>query len=134
MMKTRYAIWMLKDIPENAKRLFSNTKMLRAMGEEVNSSNYEKVYEGEIEHHNVGEGDSIKRVMQILNLSTIDDLELEIIFQTFNGPDRPEDYTGRSLSVGDVVTLRKEKRLKAYFCENIGWKEIKAEDWEQSNE
>lgn len=45
---------------------------------------------------------------------------LEDLFREFN-INEPEDYFGRCLSVSDVVVLNGT----AYFCDSIGWKELK---------
>lgn len=44
---------------------------------------------------------------------------LEELFREFN-IDHPADYTGRSLSVSDVVILDGV----AYFCDDFGWKKL----------
>lgn len=46
-------------------------------------------------------------------------LILESLFYTFN-MEHPEDYSHRSLSVGDVVVLGES----AYLCAPVGWEEI----------
>ena len=50
---------------------------------------------------------------------TKDDYILEDLFTIFNC-DRPEDFTGHSLSVSDIIVLDD----KAYFCDSIGFQEI----------
>ena len=44
---------------------------------------------------------------------------LEQLFDKFNR-NHPEDFTGHSLSVSDVVILDNE----IYFCDSIGWKKV----------
>lgn len=44
---------------------------------------------------------------------------LEQIFQDFN-LNHPKNYTGRSLSVSDIVTINEE----SYFCDSFGWKKL----------
>lgn len=46
--------------------------------------------------------------------------KLEEIFEKFN-INRPEDFQGHSLSVGDIVSIDD----KLYICCNFGWKDIK---------
>lgn len=48
-----------------------------------------------------------------------DGMMLEVIFDIFNN-NRPENFKGHSLSVGDIVEL--EDRL--YICDRIGWKKL----------
>ena len=44
---------------------------------------------------------------------------LEQLFDKFNR-NHPEDFTGHSLSVSDVVILDNE----IYFCDSFGWKKV----------
>ena len=46
---------------------------------------------------------------------------LELLFQLFNMGDYPKAYTGRSMSVSDVVVI---DGLGTYFCDSFGWKKI----------
>lgn len=64
----------------------------------VNPAIYEKVFDGEL---------PIKR--------------LEDVFQIFNTK-LPEDYSGRSMSVSDVVCV---EGLGTFFCDNIGFVQLK---------
>ena len=65
---------------------------------------YKKVYEGEIEALSI--------------LTALDDL-----FRQFN-LNHPEDFHGHSLSVSDVVELDGVW----YYCDSIGWVNIKTEE------
>lgn len=47
------------------------------------------------------------------------DVALDIVFEKFN-INRPEDFTGHSLSVGDVVSINGN----AYYCNPFGWEKI----------
>lgn len=47
------------------------------------------------------------------------ELILDKIFEKFN-INHPEDFTGHSLSVSDVVILDNE----TYFCDSFGWKKV----------
>lgn len=48
---------------------------------------------------------------------------LEDIFTKFN-IDIPSDYTGRSLSVSDVVVLKQGGEISAHFVDSIGFREV----------
>ena len=48
------------------------------------------------------------------------------LFETFN-VNRPEDYKARSLSVSDVVEIRRKDTVRYYYCDNMGWKLIWSE-------
>ena len=48
---------------------------------------------------------------------------LESIFEQFNIA-RPEDFKGHSLSVGDIIALRKDGELKAFYVDSFSFEEI----------
>lgn len=48
---------------------------------------------------------------------------LEEIYQKFN-IERPEDFTGHSLSVSDVVEIRHRGKSEAHFVDSFGFKEL----------
>lgn len=48
---------------------------------------------------------------------------LEEIFRIFN-IEHPKDYTGRSLSVSDIVEIQYEGKNEFFFCDSIGFKMI----------
>ena len=68
---------------------------------QVNVSDYESKYQGELKP---GE-------------------TLDTLYERFN-IHRPENFTGHSLSVSDVVVLKKDKELTAYYVDSIGFKEV----------
>ena len=68
----------------------------------VNPAIYEKVFDGEL---------PIKR--------------LEEVFQIFNTK-LPEDYSGRSMSVSDVVCV---EGLGTFFCDHIGFVQLKGDEF-----
>jgi hypothetical protein len=65
--------------------------------------NYKKVYENSISVENF-------------------DIALEEIFKKFN-INHPKDFSGHSMSVSDLVVIED----KAFYCQPIGWKEVKIE-------
>ena len=69
---------------------------------EIKAELYDKVFEGEVEA-----GD------------------LEDVYRIFN-IDKPDGYTGRSLSVSDVVEVVKSDDVKPgfYYCDSIGFKSV----------
>lgn len=48
---------------------------------------------------------------------------LEDVFRIFN-IEHPKDYTGRSLSISDVVEIQYEDYSEFFFCDSIGFKMI----------
>lgn len=65
-----------------------------------NFNDYELKYEGDIEVEDVNK-------------------TLEDLFRIFN-IERPQDFTGHSLSVSDIIELDN----KYYYCDNVGWTDI----------
>ena len=89
-----YSIYQL---PVEHDNIFMNYRFTKSHGG-VNVSDYEKVYAGEI--HGT------------------DPVEiLEKLFRKFN-MNHPADYTGRSLSVSDLVVL---EGIGTYFCDSFCW-------------
>ena len=70
----------------------------------------------------------------------VDCKNLESVYQKFNF-DHPKGYTGRSLSVSDVVEVIEDSNVKKgyYFCDTVGFKKIdfeaeKAQDKVKDNQ
>ena len=53
----------------------------------------------------------------------VDCSNLEDVYRMFN-TDRPKDYTGRSLSVSDVVEITDGESKGFYFCDTVGFEKI----------
>ena len=49
---------------------------------------------------------------------------LEQQFQIYN-MDRPADFTGHSMSVSDIVGIRRNGELSFHYCDSFGFKELK---------
>lgn len=94
-----FGIYQLKDT-EAVGYHFMNYEFLQSKGMKVSKENYELVYQ------------------DVLGNQTLDD-----IFERFN-MDRPDDFTGHSLSVSDIVVVRKDDETKAHFVDSIGYEEI----------
>lgn len=80
---------------------------------------YHKVYSGELI-------DAIKYGNETTVCNEDDYKVLNKLFETFN-INRPEDYNARSLSVSDVVEIRRKDIVRYYYCDNVGWKLIWSE-------
>ncbi len=80
---------------------FENMEKLEARGQKVEYSNYDFKYSGQLK----------------------DGMGLEDIYTKFN-IDRPDDFTGHSLSVSDVVVLVKDGETTAHFVDSFGFKEV----------
>ena len=48
---------------------------------------------------------------------------LESLYERFN-INHPEDFRGHSLSVSDVVVMKKEGQVKAYYLDSLGFQEL----------
>lgn len=105
----KYIIYQIKDI-ENVSYAFRNWDAAKS---KFKFGDYDKVYYG-IDDEKI-EGKAL----------------LEKLFEKFN-INHPEDFTGHSLSVSDIVILYDDKDYKYYYCDSIGWidvtKEIKERD------
>jgi len=105
MGDNKYMIYQIEDTRDNRDIMFEPLAGLRAQGLYVDRRNYEHVYTGDIEHND-------------LSSRTI----LEMLFMKFNDA-HPADFPGRSMSIGDVVVLRRDGTLGAYFCDDYRFQE-----------
>lgn len=87
-------------LPAEHNNCFMNYEWAEKHGG-INVREYESIYTGEME-------------------GTDPIAILEALYVTYNRY-RPEGYTGRSLSVSDLVAL---EDTGTYFCDSIGWKKI----------
>ena len=84
------------------------------VGKDISLDDYVKVYGGEKYINVYGDSNTLTALTSDI---------LERIFEDFN-TDRPDDYTGRSLSVSDVVSLTINGEIRYYYCDSIGWVRI----------
>ena len=106
----KYGIYQLKSNPELAHLRFEGTESLKRMGitkgnfDAIKPENYELIYVGELsELQEQTQGET-----------------LEAIYEKFN-IDHPEDYTGHSLSVSDIVVLHQNGENSAHFVDFFGF-------------
>ena len=52
---------------------------------------------------------------------------LEDIYEIWNTTKHPDGFTGHSLSVSDIIALYQDTTIKFYFCDSIGFHELKNE-------
>jgi len=100
----KYQIYQLdlkNEIVRESRKIYESWDFLEKYCGGFDFSLYQKTYEGDEE----GENDF--------------DI-LEKLFIKFN-INHPQDFSGHSMSVSDVVILNGKK----YYCDSIGWKEIK---------
>ncbi|MBR6984241.1 MAG: DUF3849 domain-containing protein [Ruminococcus sp.] len=101
------AIYQLKRTPENRDISFAGLDYLEKMGKEINRDNYNLVY------------------CYNEDLSKVENMPafLESVFGKFNN-DHPKDYEGHSLSVSDVIAVKKGGQITAHFVDTTGFKEL----------
>lgn len=97
----RYGIYQLREGREGADYRFMGMAYLQEKGMAVNGADYRFVY-----------GDGLQ-----------EEDTLESLYEKFN-VDHPADYTGHSLSVSDVVVLKKGGELNAYYVDSFGFQEL----------
>ena len=101
---TEFSIYQINMDRDSANVCFIGMESLEKIKgtKKVNAAAYDRVYDGKM-----------------------DCISLENIYQKFN-VDHPADYTGRSLSVSDVVEIMESDTLKPgfYFVDSIGFKKI----------
>lgn len=99
--KDTFGIYQLKDDDSLHYHRFTGTDMMAKEGLSVDMENYDLIYVGE----------------------KTPDIGLDQIYEKFN-IDRPDDFTGHSLSVSDVVVIHENGENKAYFVDKFGFAEM----------
>lgn len=97
----RYGIYQIRDGSKGEQYRFMGMRYLQEKGLDVAGEDYQFIYGDELK-----EGDT-----------------LESIYEKFN-MDHPADYTGHSLSVSDVVVIKKDRKLTAYYVDSFGYQEL----------
>ena len=99
-----YKIYQMKSGDEYHYKRFEG---FEKQPEPVSVSDYDLVYEGSLADIN---GDSINE-------------KLEAVFDKFNIA-HPDDFTGHSLSVSDVVVIEQDGQTQAHFVDSFGFKDV----------
>ena len=61
---------------------------------------------------------------QLVHTAPLDqNTSLDEIYHRFN-MEHPTDYTGRSLSLGDIVVFRQDGKQTAYYVDSVGYREV----------
>lgn len=102
-----YCIYQLRRDPELAELRFMNSHYLREHGLEPAFDHYEAVYSGALP----SDGSTEAR---------LDDLYMK--FNTAH----PQDYTGHSLSVSDIVVLRQQGAVSSHYVDSVGFAQLPA--------
>lgn len=96
-----FGIYQLKQEDTTRDYRFERMENLQAKGLAITKENYDLVYQG------------------VLKNESLDD-----IFERFN-MNHPADFTGHSLSVSDIVVIRREGETKAHYVDSFGFQEVK---------
>lgn len=100
-----YAIYQLKRDDATANLRFMNSEYLQKKGIEPQYENYELVYTGAL----TKDGSQVEK--------------LEDLYRVFN-IEHPQDFTGHSLSVSDIVALKQAGVVSYHYVDSIGYKEL----------
>lgn len=99
--KAQYGIYQITKGSPGEEYLFWGTDFVKKHGLEVSGQDYSLVYSGMAEP-----GETLDSLYEKFNLY------------------RPEDFTGHSLSVSDVIVWNDGKETKAYYVDSYGFKEL----------
>ena len=102
-----YCIYQLRRDPELAELRFMNSQYLREHGLEPAFDHYEAVYSGSLP----SDGSTEAR---------LDDLYMK--FNTAH----PQDFTGHSLSVSDIVVLKQQGAVSSHYVDSVGFVQFPA--------
>ena len=101
---TSYQIYQLKEDPSLRDYRFLSLESMKKHGLEFSPENYNLIYSGTVEAGTT----------------------LDALYQRFN-VDRPEDFTGHSLSVSDVVAIHTNGKWQAWYVDSIGFADVSRE-------
>lgn len=113
----RYVIYQIRDDGQGRKYLFMGTEYLKKQGFSVEYDDYQMVYSDV-----PGENETLDSLYEKFNIR------------------RPLDFTGHSLSVSDVIALKKDGEITAHYVDSFGYTELpeffsqKEKDIEQEKE
>jgi hypothetical protein len=109
MTQNTFGIYQIKDGERARPYRFEGLERLKALGLSVERRNYEEVYSAPF----------YERIEFLTDRYRV----LNKIHETFN-TNLPDDYTGRSVSVSDVIVLRWDGQSSAHFVDRAGFTEI----------
>lgn len=100
-----YAIYQLKRDDATTDIRFMNSDYLKSKGIEPQYENYELIYTGALSK----DGSQIEK--------------LEDLYRIFN-IEHPQDFTGHSLSISDIVALKQAGVVSYHYVDSVGYKEL----------
>ena len=101
-----YCIYQLKLTDETAKLLFMSSDYLRKHDMEPAYEDYDAVYSGVLPVSREEYGETLDK-----------------LFMKFNA-DRPQDFTGRRLSVSDIIALKRGTLMSAHYVDSVGFTSV----------
>lgn len=102
----KYAVYQINTDRDTQRLLFVSYERTMKEAGRIRMEIYDKVYEGEIQPHRVG-----------------DEYTLEVLYEELNiHRERHPDFKGLSLAVSDVVELGGVR----WFCDSIGWRRLES--------
>ena len=99
--QNRYAIYQIRDDGEGRKYLFMGTDYLKKQGFSVEYDDYRMVYSDVL-----GENETLDSLYEKFNIG------------------HPLDFTGHSLSVSDVVAIKRDGEVTAHYVDSFGYTEL----------
>lgn len=131
----QFGIYQLKDGPELSRLQFKGTWTLKQAG--ILKENAEAVAISPENYDLVYTGDLAELVAKTYGADTAEE-KLHAIFEELNIY-KPADYTGRSLSVSDVVVLHEQGKNTAHYVDSTDYTEMphfirRLEMWEKGRE
>ena len=103
-----YLILQLKDCPETRDERYASMRLLEQMGMTPNPTHYEVIYFANTPAYLYGMPDAAA---------------LEELFIQFN-VNHPADFKGHSLSVSDVIALKRQGQVDVFYVDSFGFKEL----------
>lgn len=99
--ENRYGIYQIIDGSPGREYEFMDMNFIERHGYQVKKEDYELIYSDEMRY-----GDTLDSLYEKFNIA------------------HPEDYTGHSLSVSDIVVFNENGKVKAYFVDSISFREL----------
>ena len=99
--ENRYGIYQIIDGSPGREYEFMDMNFIERHGYQVKKEDYELIYSDKLLY-----GDTLDSLYEKFNIA------------------HPEDYTGHSLSVSDIVVLNENGNVKAYFVDSISFREL----------
>ena len=100
-----YAIYQLKRDDATTDIRFMNSDYLKSKGIEPQYENYALIYTGAL----AGDSSQLEK--------------LENLYRIFN-IEHPQDFTGHSLSISDIVALKQSGVVSYHYVDSVGYKEL----------